>query len=134
MSQRKIPGAPKGLGTKARKLWRETLAQYALRADELRILEDACREFDLVDRLQADLDREDSPLMVRGSQGQTVINPIISEIRQHRAQGARLLHQLKLPDVEAGEETSSEAVANARTAAARTAAQSRWMVAHGKGS
>jgi hypothetical protein len=36
--------------------------------------------------------------MVRGSQGQKVINPLISELRQYRASRAALLRQLKLPD------------------------------------
>jgi hypothetical protein len=37
--------------------------------------------------------------LVKGSQGQQVINPLISEVRQHRNCVASLLKWLKLPDV-----------------------------------
>jgi hypothetical protein len=47
-----------------------------------------------------------------------VINPLISELRQHRSTLASLLRQLKLPD----ESVSAEA----RSTAARAAANARW--------
>jgi hypothetical protein len=60
-----------------------------------------------------------APLLVRGSQGQDVINPLISELRQHRATLASLLRQLKLPD-------ESTRLAEARSTSARAAANARW--------
>jgi hypothetical protein len=59
------------------------------------------------------------PLYMKGSMGQSVINPIVPELRQHRATLAALLKHLKLPD-ELVERPDSRAVA------ARRAAQARW--------
>jgi hypothetical protein len=38
------PRTPPGLSQKAARFWRDVVTNYQLRADELRILEDACRE------------------------------------------------------------------------------------------
>lgn len=109
--------SPAHLGSGARKLWREVTGTYELRPDELRILEDACREMDLIDFLEAERTADGFSVMVRGSQGQDVINPIFSELRQHRSALRQLLGQLKLPDEGGGE---------ARSAQAREAANARW--------
>jgi hypothetical protein len=76
------PTKPRGLKKSGSKLWREIpdLKKYELRSDELRILEYACREGDLIDQLEVAL--EGQPFMVTGSQGPDVINPLIPEIRQ----------------------------------------------------
>lgn len=111
------PSAPSKLGPKARRLWTEVTGKYELRSDELRVLEDACREIDLVERLEAEF--RDAPTMVKGSMGQMVANPILQELRQHRAVVARLLAQLKLPDEDGRQQ---ESVSNA----ARKAAMARW--------
>lgn len=95
--------------------------KYDLRADELRILEDACREADLIDGLEAGMRESiaDGDLMVKGSMGQVVINPLISELRQHRATLTTLLRGLKLPDEGAG--------TGADGSQQRAAAQARWV-------
>jgi len=113
----KKPAAPAKLGEKARKLWDEIIGTYELRADEVRILEDVCREIDLVERLEEEF--RDAPTMVKGSMGQMVANPVLQELRQHRAVVARLLGQLKLPDEDGRQ---AESVSNA----ARKAAMARW--------
>jgi hypothetical protein len=107
---------PSGLGQAGGLLWADISSKYSLRADELRVLEDAAREADLIATLDAGMAGQD--LLVRGSQGQQVINPLISELRQHRGTLASLLRQLKLPD----ESVSAEA----RSTAARAAANARW--------
>lgn len=114
----KRPPAPRGLGTAGRKLWRDIAGSgaYELRPDELRILEDACREADLIDDLI--IARKGEPSLIRGSHGGTVINPIITELRQHRATLNSLLKFLSLPDESAGE--------SPRSVSARKAAQARW--------
>jgi hypothetical protein len=105
--------APKGLGESGRKLWSDITGTYQLRPDELRNLEDACREADWVDRLEVDLEGAD--LTVRGSQGQPVANPLLQEVRQHRQLLRGHLASLKLPDGEsAGGENAGRALANAR--------------------
>jgi len=110
------PAAPRGLDAGGRALWRDITATYDLRADELRVLEAACREADLIAQLQDAMPGED--LIVTGSQGQPVINPLVPELRQHRTTQAALLRQLKLPD----ESNSAEA----RSTQAREAANARW--------
>lgn len=106
------------LGSAGMTLWADVLAKYELRADELRVLEHACQEQDLMARLEEAL--EDAQLIVKGSMGQSVINPLVSELRQHRSTFAALLRQLKLPD-ENG--TDSGAALSAKN---RAAAQARW--------
>lgn len=108
--------APKDLSAAGRKLWTTITTQYDLRADELRVLEDACRESDLIDTLNAAT--RDAELVVQGSTGQPVINPLISELRQHRSTLAALFRQLKLPDESGSEE--------GRSTQARAAANARW--------
>ena len=78
--------------------WEEIVGPYTLRPDELRILEDACREMDLVDKLEEELSKPGTELTVKGSQGQPVANPLVTEIRQHRQTIKTLLGALKLPD------------------------------------
>lgn len=108
--------APAGLGVKAKHLWSEITENYDLRVDELRILEDACREIDLVERLEAELKGAD--LVVNGSMGQPVASPLVQELRQHRSVLARLLVLLKLPD--------DEGQAQSPSSTARAAAMARW--------
>lgn len=115
MTKRK---APEGLESSGAALWSAITAKYDLRADELRVLEDACREADLVDVLSVALAASDP--ITKGSQGQPVVNPLVPEIRQHRATLAGLLGKLKLPD----DETSDSA--GRVSAQARAAANARW--------
>jgi hypothetical protein len=111
---------PTGLGDKAMAVWKATTADFDLRADELQVLEDCCREVDLIDRLEAALAGAD--LIVEGSMGQPVASPLVTEIRQHRATLARLFASLKLP-ADAGSESERQ---HERSSAARKAAQARW--------
>lgn len=108
---------PAGLTGNAESLWRDVVDAYELRADELRVLEAACREQALIDRLEAEL--VDAEMVVHGSQGQPVANPMVSEVRQHRMALRSLLGQLKLPD-EDGRASEN------RSAQAREAANARW--------
>lgn len=109
--------APSNLGAQARKLWKGVTDVYELRSDELRILEDACREVDLIERLEDGLRGAD--LIVPGSMKQPTANPLIQEVRQHRATLKSLLGALKLPEDEARP-------ASDRSASARKAAEARW--------
>ncbi len=91
-----------------------------LRADHLRILQDACREADLIDDLEHSLIGE--PKTVLGSQHQMVIHPIISELRQHRATLSTLLRALRLADTD----TSAVDASRAATVSAIGLARARW--------
>lgn len=107
---------PESLGSAGAELYRSIASKWDLRPDELRVLFDACSEADLVDDLAAAMVGQ--PKLVTGSQGQLVINPLISEQRQHRSALASLLKQLRLPD--------EADTAEARSTAARNAANARW--------
>lgn len=111
---------PEGLGVKALAVWDGITTDFDLRYDELQVLEDCCREIDLIGRLEKDLAVSD--LVVEGSQGQPVSSPLVTEIRQHRATLARLFAALKLP-VDAG---MAKQEAEDRSSSARKAAQARW--------
>lgn len=92
---------PLGLGADGKALWQSVAEQVEgdgleLDARERRWLTDACAEADVVATLAAAM--RTAPLMVKGSQGQDVINPVFTEVRQHREALARLLARLKLDD------------------------------------
>lgn len=112
--------APDGLGRAGSRLWESIAGAYELRADEVSLLEDACREKDIVARLEEAL--ADAPLTVKGSMGQEVASPLVSEVRQHRTTLASLLKALKLPDSPAGAQRRKAEVSEK----AREAARARW--------
>lgn len=112
--QRRIPPKPAGLGPKSSKIWRALLTKYDFRIDELRMLEDACREVDLIERMQAELDA--GPLQVRGSAGQLVASPLVQELRQHRQTLRALFAALAVPDEDAGVQVNQH----------RAAAMAKW--------
>lgn len=110
--------APQGLGPQGSCLWQEIAEGFELRVDELRVLGDACRTVDLIERMEEAM--KDAPLVVTGSQGQPVANPLVQELRQYRSLVARLLASLKLPDEDEGRD------ARDRSSHARHAALMRW--------
>lgn len=116
------PKMPAGLGAEGNGLWSSIADVHELAPDAVRILADACGEADLVALMESARGSDTFQLIVRGSQGQDVINPLISELRQHRATLASLLKALKLPmsssDAQRLEKETSEQ--------ARSAARARW--------
>lgn len=109
--------APRSLGPRGRRLWRRITADFELQASELELLGDAARTADLVDRLTEHLSREE--LIVDGSRGQSVVNPVAAELRLQRELLARLLGRLALP-----EEDDDDQVAAMRLG--RRGAAVRW--------
>jgi hypothetical protein len=80
---------PAGLGTRGRRLFRALSAAFDFDAGESVILAEACRTADLVDRLAGELTA--APLVVEGSRGQQIVNPVAAELRQQRDLLSRLL-------------------------------------------
>lgn len=117
--------SPAGLGAEGLRMWREVVGKYELRVDERVTLEAACRASDRLVLMRNQLGQMD--LMLTGSTGQQVVNPLVAEIRAHEAQVSTLLAKLKLPDASTG------AGEQPRSTQARAAAQSRWAAAHGAG-
>ncbi|ALI28382.1 hypothetical protein XA26_45820 [Mycolicibacterium fortuitum] len=95
-----VPRAPAGLGRRGKALWTELHTEFDFAGEPHRrvLVEDACREADLIDRLQRAVTSHD--LRVRGSQAQPVIAPEVSELRLHRKALADILRALALPDAE----------------------------------
>ncbi|RZL82360.1 MAG: hypothetical protein EOP32_11960 [Rhodococcus sp. (in: high G+C Gram-positive bacteria)] len=92
---------PAGLGIAGKALWNSIADQVAedglvLDAKELRYLRDAARNADDLALIEAEL--EGAPLMVKGSQGQPVVNGLFAEARALRGQIAALLKQVSLED------------------------------------
>src|SRR5665648_363875 len=104
---------PRGRG---RRFWREVLADHELRCDELQVLREACRQLDLLDRLQ----EAAGEIVLEGGK----LNPCIVEARLTRQELRRSLGQLQLPDLEE-EEEPSEAAASYRTGQDEHATSSR---------
>jgi hypothetical protein len=116
-----VPAKPSHLGPEGEALWSAVTELHTdLGPDTVRTLVDACREADLVQRLEEELRGE--PLMVRGSQGQLVASPLVSEVRQHRSVLSALLKALKLPQT-AGDAKRAEQDASEK---ARAAVRARW--------
>lgn len=119
------PSAPEGLGERGKSLWRDVVEVFELRADELVVLRSACFAEQRVHGIREELSQMD--ILVRGSMGQLVANPLLTEVRAHEGHVAMLLAKLKLKDVGAG-------AAQGRSDGARAAAQARWSTPHGASS
>lgn len=117
--------SPVALREGGRSLWDSIAGHFELRADEWRILQDACFEADIIDRLQVEFAAGETT--TRGSMGQEVAAPTLSELRQHRATLTMMLAKLKLPDSPAGSAQKTAAISDA----ARSAARVRWGSARG---
>jgi P27 family predicted phage terminase small subunit len=96
---------PSGLRADGRRLWRSVVRELAgeglvLDSREAQWLLSACELTDQLAVIKAAMAGE--PLMVRGSQGQQVANPLLNEIRQHHLLISQTLARLKKPDEPAG--------------------------------
>lgn len=109
---------PTRLSKSAHALWDDVTSEWDLRPDELRMLEDACREASLVDRIERELS---AGLLTLGSTGQVRAHPLLGEVRQHRVAMSQLLSRLNLPDADAEGRAQ-----DARSQHARLAAVARW--------
>jgi hypothetical protein len=93
--------SPAGLQTTGKRLWRTVTAEFDLEIEphKVELLGQACRVADQI----AELDEAaaEAPLTVKGSMGQPVISPFISEARAQRALLAQLLARLNFEAAEA---------------------------------
>jgi hypothetical protein len=113
---------PAGLDAAGKRLWKSVVDVFDLDEEphKVQVLTQACRVADII----AELDEHaaEAPLTVKGSQGQPVIQPTLSEARFQRALLAQLLGRLGLPDNDEDEDD----LRTRRRKAARTAAKARW--------
>lgn len=106
-SVKRVP-VPAGLRVAGKGLWRDVAKQWAddeLTPDarERRLLADACHEADLLAVLEAELDaaQAEDRMIVRGSQGQPVAHPFVSEARASRGSIRAALSKLGFQDPDA---------------------------------
>jgi hypothetical protein len=120
------PEPPPNLRAGGTELWDGILARYELRVDEIVLLEAACRERDLVDGMQLEIESAIAAgrWTVKGSMGQDVANPLLPELRHHRGTLSSLLKRLGL-DV-ADEEAAGGKQLMTRSEIGRHAARARW--------
>ncbi|MBU8820980.1 hypothetical protein KL864_34535 [Mycolicibacterium goodii] len=85
---------PKGLGYQGQKLWKAITDEFDLEYEphKLRILYDACKTADAIDRLDKEADK--APLIAKGSYGQPVLHPAFAGAQTARASLAALLARL----------------------------------------
>jgi hypothetical protein len=105
-------------------LWADVLADYELTTPELELLRQAAQVADLIARLEAELAAD--ALVVPGSRGQPVTNPLIDRLTMQRRVLESLIRGMSLPfpDEHRGRRRSPAAVA---------AAQARWRKERGRG-
>lgn len=97
-------------------------ADYELDADSEVLLTTILDTMDVIHRLS--VEQENLPFIAKGSMGQSVIAPLVAEMRQQRALLAQLLKALGLP--ETAEEDDADIVPLDRSERARKAARARW--------
>ncbi len=90
---------PKGLGYQGQKLWRSITEEFNISAEphKLRILFDACKLADAIDRLDKEADK--APLIVPGSYKQPVLHPAFAGAQTARSALAALLARLNFEEV-----------------------------------
>ena len=114
---------PRDFGEKGNEFWEEVTSEFELSRAELRILEDACSEIQIIDELMNVWIREGRPTISLGSMKQETENALLISMRQHRQVLRQLLAALRLPDDEEDEQRDRPM---SRTESARKAAQARW--------
>lgn len=119
----KTPTAPAGLGTRGRRYWRQILGQFELSDSEMQLLTEVCRCLDRLDLLDEAI--RELGATVTGSQGQTVVNPAMTEARGQQALLHRLVAALALPDEDGTAVPSGHSIRGQRANAARWAGHVR---------
>jgi len=124
-----IPRAPTGLGRAGRRLWKQVqtdVSEQNMTLDSLEsaYLEDAARLSDRIDQLEDVLNDCETGYMVKGVAGQPVAHPMIAEIRQTRAERARMLARIKVTPPASQEESTGFVVPPG--VQQRDAALKRW--------
>lgn len=117
------PQAPDGLGDAGRALWAAIIGDltddWRLDSRELHLLMRACRVEDELVALEKVIDRDGET--TKGSRGQIVVHPALSEARQLRLVQLRLLSALEMENP-----ASAGARATPASKRAKRAAGSRW--------
>lgn len=111
---------PRGPG---RAFWKKATTDYRFGVDEVEVLSECCRTLDTLDKLRRIVAEEGET--ARGSRGQPIIHPALSEARQHQVVLSRLIRQLGIPGPDE-KPAEGEGVPSIKSARARRAARARW--------
>lgn len=114
MQSRKDP--PSHLGKVGKAKWRNLTAENSFSAAEFVTLELLCAQLDMLARLDAELSA--MGVIVAGSEGQPVVNPVLRERRETIKQIDALMVALAIP-------VEGESYGKRRSGAARAAAKTR---------
>lgn len=109
---------PPGLGAKGAAFWRKIIASYELAPHEEVVLEGACRELDLIAKIEVEL--KTASFVVKGSRGQDAASPLLAELRLHRAAFLSMVKAMRLPPLLEDQGRSP------RSRQAQAAARARW--------
>lgn len=107
------------LGTRGRAFWDALHKDDDWDAHDEEVILEACRTADTIDELSEAIGRDG--VMIKGSQGQLVLNGAVAERRQQQQSLARLITMLNLDQAEMGAALQRTATTNAKKAA-----QARW--------
>lgn len=110
------PRAPRGLGARGRTFWKRIHVDIEFSDAETELLVEACRTLDHLNTLDESI--KEHGAMIPGSQGQLVVNPAVTEVRQQKLVLHRLLSALNIPE--------EDAPLSAKSVAATHAARTRW--------
>ena len=113
---------PDNLGPAGRELWESITDVFDFQDEPAKValLERAARTADTIAALEAEASTQS--LTAKGSMGQAVINPLVSEARSQTSLLDKLLKSLGLPETE--EEQLERA--QRRSRAGKAAARARW--------
>jgi phage terminase small subunit len=125
-----VATAPKTLAAAGRKLWKQAVAalpeEWELDERGEAVLMLAARQADDLAKLEKAIKGKGA--MVKGSQGQPVVNPAIAEARQARLAISRLLGTLPFDDVDPEKDAKPKDTPSMR---GRRAARARWRQENG---
>ena len=94
----KVIRPPSTLGERGRTAWRKVVDAYTLTPPELELLRVACTALDQLHRIELAI-KGSSSMTTKGSAGQLVGHPLLTEWRLHAESVRRICQQLNLPDL-----------------------------------
>jgi hypothetical protein len=124
METPEIP-TPAGLSADSERLWCAVVAEFELTPGELMHLEAWCHTADELAELQSALAGAEAEIHETAA-GVLRPNPLLAEVRAHRATLAKHAAALNIPHLSAAPKTPLEPVPSPASSKARKAAQARW--------
>jgi phage terminase small subunit len=95
---REINRPPAALAPHGRELWRSVMTRYTLNPSEQEILYQMCKTSDQLERIDTAI-KGLRHLTTTGSQGQSIMHPLLQAHRSHVDTVKQLAVQLNLPDL-----------------------------------